>query len=74
MTASEKEGFLKERGWHTWYHKDKWVNPKLVKDPTRQDYTNYWLTIDKAVEWERNGGTSFGMNLLGLAPYLTGAC
>lgn len=49
MTKDE----LISKGWDTWYNDDYWVHPKTVADPTRQDYTYYGMSFEKAVEWER---------------------
>lgn len=52
LDSNFKIDFLESRGWHTWYHHDYWVHKKLVKDPTRQDYTNYGMNTDQAYEFE----------------------
>ena len=43
---------LRRRGWDTWYHEDYWVHPKLIKDPSRQDYTNYGMSLEDALKFE----------------------
>lgn len=51
-------------GWHTYYHPNYWVNKKVVDDPTRQDYTDYGMSLDEAIEWEENGCNKIGMTPL----------
>lgn len=51
-TKKEKEWFLREHGWSTWYHEDYWVNPDVVEDPSRQDYTDYGMRLDDAYKYE----------------------
>ncbi len=48
----DEEEFLKSRGWSTWYHHDYWVHPKTIKDKSRQDYTDYGLSMQDAVKYE----------------------
>lgn len=43
-----KEVYLTERGWHTYYNDNYWVNLKLVADPERQDYTDYGMDLESA--------------------------
>ena len=53
MTLS-KEDFLKSKGWSTWYNEKYWVNPKLVSDPRKQEYTNYGMDLESAYFHEIN--------------------
>jgi hypothetical protein len=52
MTREEKDQFLRKRGWATWYNDNYYVHPKVVADPSRQDYTNYGMNIDDAYRYE----------------------
>jgi len=40
--------FLKDRGWSQYYSDKYWVNSKTVKDPSRQDYTDYGMDLISA--------------------------
>ncbi len=40
--------FLEKKGWHTYYNPKYWVHQKLVKDPSRQDYTDYGMDLESA--------------------------
>lgn len=62
----DEEKFLEERGWSTWYHRDYWVHPKTIKDPSRQDYTNYGMSMEAAIHWELDGHEPWSGNYLGL--------
>lgn len=50
----DKREFLLSHGWSPWYNENYWVHPKTITDPTRQDYTDYGLSLDKACEYELN--------------------
>jgi hypothetical protein len=50
-----KEKFLKDRGWSTWYNPNYWVHPESVINPKAQDYTNYGMNIDDAIAYEKLG-------------------
>lgn len=52
LSKKKKSEFLLENGWSQWYHDDYWVNPAIVADETRQDYTNYGLTLEAAYKWQ----------------------
>ena len=45
--------WLEARGWHEWYRRGYWVSPKTVRDPSAQDYTNYGMSTQEAVAYER---------------------
>jgi len=51
--------WLEAKGWHTWYNENYWVNKKVVSDPTAQDYTNYGMSMDDAVAFEKKGKKPF---------------
>lgn len=51
-TTKEKEKYLLKRGWSTWYSSDYWINPKVVQDPTSQDYTYYGMALEMAYRFE----------------------
>jgi hypothetical protein len=55
MNAKQKEIFLKGKGWFQWYHNDYWCNKKCTQDSSKQDYTNYGMSLEKAYEFELNG-------------------
>lgn len=55
MDIKEKEQFLIERGWHTYYNPNYWVHKKTVRDHTISDYTNYGFDLDGAYEYEFSG-------------------
>lgn len=65
LEKDEKERFLKERGWRTWHSDSYWVNPKTVEDKSRQDYTNYGLSMDDAIRFEFRGEPWSGQLLRG---------
>lgn len=48
----KKKKFLEERGWGTWYSNNYWVHPKTVEDRSRQDYTDYGMSLDGAYQFE----------------------
>ena len=60
--------FLRSKGWHTWYNEKYWVHPECVEDKTRMDYTNYGMTIEDAVKYEKLGKPKFAFFPL---PYLS---
>lgn len=66
MSEKEKQDFLKQKGWHTWYHPSYWVHEKLVKNSQAQDYTNYGMSLDAAYSHEINNGKPFNGALFGL--------
>jgi hypothetical protein len=47
--------WLVRRGWSTWYNPEYWVHPDSVEDPAQQDYTNYGMTWEDALQYERIG-------------------
>ena len=47
----QQERLLK-LGWSQYYHHNYWVNPKVITDKHRQDYTNYGMTELEALAWE----------------------
>ena len=51
--------FIRGLGWDTWYHPAYWVHPKTVADPTRQDYTNYGMSLGDVLRYEENGCPKF---------------
>lgn len=53
LSKKKKIEFLVENGWSQWYHEDYWVNPSIVEDETRQDYTYYGLTLETAYKWQK---------------------
>ena len=59
MNKEDKEKFLKDNGWHTWYNEEYWVHQKTISDSSRQDYTNYGMSLDKAYEFETNKSLPF---------------
>lgn len=59
LIKSMKEALLIQKGWSLWYHHDYWVHPKTIVDPTRQDHTNYGMSLDKAYEYETQGGKPY---------------
>lgn len=48
LDEAEIRKALYAAGWADWYHPDYWVHPQVVKDPTRQDYTNYGVSLAEA--------------------------
>jgi hypothetical protein len=52
MTKDEKEKYLVDNGWSTWYNDDYWVHPEIVDDSSFQDYTNYGMDLDAAVKYQ----------------------
>lgn len=64
----KKEKFLRDRGWGTWYNPDYWVHPKTIKDPKSQDYTNYGLNLDRAVEFETSEEEPWSWGFLSYMP------
>jgi hypothetical protein len=46
--------YLEANGWHTYYNDNYWVNKKVIKDPKSQDYTNYGMTMEEAVSYQRD--------------------
>lgn len=48
----EKQKFAISKGWSTYYHEDYWVNPKVVTDPQRQNYTDYGRSLDGVLLYE----------------------
>lgn len=60
-----EEKFLIENGWHTWYNEDYWVHPKVISDPTRQDYTNYGMPRSDAIIFEKEKGKPIQGSLFG---------
>ncbi|MEK6881381.1 MAG: hypothetical protein AABY22_17290 [Nanoarchaeota archaeon] len=65
LNRKDKETFLRERGWYTWYNEDYWVHEKTVEDLKRQDPTNYGLTLNEAHEFEINKQKPFKGQFLG---------
>ena len=59
MTEDE----LIAKGWHRWYNEKYWVHPDLVEDQMKQDYTNYGMSFDLAVEMEQKGRPKFSRAL-----------
>jgi hypothetical protein len=55
----EDEKYLKDRGWHTWYNPNYWVHKDLVEDPNSMDYTNYGMSLDHALDFEKKGKPKF---------------
>lgn len=52
---SAEETLLHHNNWEHWYGpKGYWVRPDTVSDPTRQDFTNYQLTTEQALEFQKN--------------------
>ena len=51
----KKEKWLRKRGWSQWYNPQYWVHPDSVEDPSHMDYTNYGMTIDDAIKYEKIG-------------------
>ncbi len=51
--------WLKERGWYQYYNPEYWVHPKTIEDPEVQDYTNYGLSLEKAIAFEESGAKPF---------------
>lgn len=61
----DKTAFLIDKGWSTWYNPDYWVHPKIVQDETKQDYTNYGMSLEQAYEFETNNQEPFKGQFLG---------
>lgn len=55
MSERDDAAWLKARGWSTYYNPNYWVHPKTVADPSQQDYTNYGMTAEDALAYERIG-------------------
>lgn len=55
MTPEEQVTWLRSRGWHSYYNENYWVHPKTVADPKQQDYTNYGMSAEDAIAYERIG-------------------
>lgn len=53
ISKKEQQKFVKSKGWHTWYNPNYWVNEKVIKDPTSQDYTNYGMDLASAYTHEK---------------------
>lgn len=64
MTNEEKEAWLSERGWSTWYNPKYWVHSDCVEDPSSMDYTNYGFNIDDAIAYEKLGRPKFKFHQL----------
>lgn len=65
QTREEKEKFLRSRGWETWYNPNYWVHPKTIVDKSRQDYTNYGMSLNDAMKFETEKLEPFNGQLLG---------
>lgn len=65
MTDQEKRDYLISKGWHTWYSPNYWVHTKLIVDSSRQDYTNYGLSLEDAYDFEINNKPPFNGQILG---------
>lgn len=52
LPDEEKERFLREGGWETWYSPGYWIHSKVVSDPEIQDKTDYGIGMDEAFIYE----------------------
>lgn len=59
MPREEKEKFLRKKGWSTWYNDNYWVHEKTIADPSRQDHTNYGMSLEEAYNFEVNNEPPF---------------
>lgn len=53
MSQKLKEKILIENGWYL--YEGLWVHPKLTSDPILFDYRNYGMSLENALEFEKNG-------------------
>lgn len=71
LSKEEKEQFLIDRGWETWYNPNYWIHEKTVADPKSQDHTNYGMSLEDAYRYEieNRGPFKIGIGFAGAGAF-----